>query len=204
MKFFAPLILFPVIAPEGVPPPGAVEYRSAVYTQAIYRLDERPRVDPTGIRHVDAKWHQSGGLAGIVGATSRKFRTLPEGKTVSSVLGGISVKNSFGYFQTELGIVRTYPDGTRFDDILIGRGGVFEHRVREKVAGSWKSRIVYTNNAYRPAGYVPLRQSCDSCHGEAGGGGFGVGLVPGSDGVLSDPLDWSLVRREWRTEADIR
>jgi hypothetical protein len=204
MRFFAPLILFPVAAPDGVPPPGAVEYRSAVYTQAIYRLDERPRIDPTGIRHFDAKWHQSGGLAGLTGATSRKFRTLPEGKSVASVLGGISVKNSFGFFQTELGIVRTYPDGTRFDDILIARGGVFEHRAREKVSGSWKSRVVYTNNADRPAGYVPLRQSCDSCHGESGSGGYGVGLVPGGDGVLSDPLDWSLVKREWRTEADVK
>jgi hypothetical protein len=203
MKFLAPLLVFPVVLPTGVPT-GAVEYRSAVYTQSVYRLDDRPRCDPVGIRHVDAKWHQSGGLAGLAGATSRKFRTLPAGKSVQTVIGGISVLNSFGYYQTEQGIVRTYPDGTRFDDVLSGPAGVFEHRVREKVNGVWKSRVLVAKPAFRPAGYVPLRQSCDSCHGDAGGGNYGVGLVPGGDGVLSDPLDWSLIRKEWRTEADIR
>jgi hypothetical protein len=197
------LILVPVVLPTGVPPT-AVEYRSAVYTQSVYRLDDRPRCDPVGVRHVDSKWHQSGGLAGIAGATSRKFRTLPPGKTVATMIGGISVLNSLGYYQTEQGIVRTYPDGTRFDDVLSGPAGVFEHRVRVKENGVWKSRVLVAKPAFRPAGYVPLRQSCDSCHGDAGSGNYSAGLVPGGDGVLSDPLDWSLIRREWRTEADIR
>ena len=201
------------VAVKDIVPPTAVEYRPAVYTQSIFKLAPSfnavavPTIRPVPIRDIPTKWHQSGGLAGVIGATSRKFRTLPTGKKVVHSVRLVPVGNDDknpASTQDEYAITRIYPDGTRFDDVLIARGGVFEHRVREKVSGSWKSRIVYTNNAYRPAGYVPLRQSCDSCHGEAGGGSYGVGLVPGGDGVLSDPLDWILVKREWKTEADVK
>jgi hypothetical protein len=212
MKFLAPLIVFPVVLPTGVPP-GAVEYRSAVYTQSIFKLapsfnaEGVPTVRPVLIRDIATKWHQSGGTEGVSGVASRKFRTLPPGKSVVHSVRLVPVGNdprNPASTQDEYAITRVYPDGTRFDDVLSGPAGVFEHRVRVKENGVWKSSVLVAKPANRPAGYVPLRQSCDSCHGDAGSGGYGVGLVPGGDGVLSDPLDWSLIRKEWRTEADIR
>jgi cytochrome c len=71
---------------------------------------------------------------------------------------------------------------------------MFEHRVRSKDSGRWYSRIEYVDEAARPDGYTGLKVSCASCHSEAGTGKYNDGLVPGGDTVLSDPLDWSLVR----------
>jgi hypothetical protein len=212
MEFLAPLLVFPVAVPTGVPP-GAVEYRSAVYTQSIFKLAPSinavavPTVRPVLIRDIATKWHQSGGTEGVRGVASRKFRTLPPGKSVVHSVRLVPVGNdpkNPASTQDEYAITRVYPDGTRFDDVLSGPRGMFEHRVREKVAGVWKSRVLVAKPAFRPAGYTPLRQSCDSCHGESGSGNYSAGLVPGGDGVLSDPLDWSLIRREWKSEADIR
>ena len=182
-------------------PVAAVEYTPARYTQSIFRLDERPTVRLVSITDLpDRKWLQSGGMEGVTGATSRKFKFIPDGKAVVTKAAGIQVKNSFGYYQTERGVVRSYPDGTRFDDVLSTAAGVFEHRVREKVEGRWQSRVEYRDVDARPAGYAGLKVGCATCHDESGSGGYGVGLVPGGDTVLSDPLDWRVLGSGWKAE----
>lgn len=180
--------------PPGLPA-GAVEYAPAATTQSVFRLNDVPTTSRVPIRLLpDTRWHQSGGMHGIRGVESKKYRTLPEGRGVIHTVSGIAVKNSFGNYQTELGVTRSYPDGTRFDDVLSHKGKVFEHRVREKQDGRWKSRVAYSDPAARPPLYFGLTRSCASCHDEAGTGGYAVGLVPGGDTVLSDPLDWSVWR----------
>lgn len=169
-------------------PAGAEEYTPAKWTQAIYRQDGRQIVEVVPVKRVAARWHQSGGMEGLV-HTSVKYRTVPRG-TVTK-LGPIQVKNSLGYYQTETGVVREYPDGARFDDVLSVGGTVFEHRVREKRDGEWRSRIAYSDASARPLGYAGLKQTCASCHDESGSGDYGAGLVPGGDTVLSDPIRFS-------------
>lgn len=173
-------------------PKGATKIPKAQYTQSIFVLDGRDVIEKVPIGKLESKWHQSGGIEGIQGVQSDKYRTLPRGKSVKHWLERIEVKNSFGHYQPNLAIVRAYPVGTRFDDILSYKGKVFEHRMRERIAAGWRSRVIYRDSKAYPPGYTGLKQSCSSCHGEAGSGEYGVGLVPGGDGALSDPLDWSI------------
>lgn len=176
-------------------PPGCESYQPARHTQSIYRLDSRPRIDRVSTDALEAKYRVSGGMVGVRGWRSAKFRLLPRAPRYRIAL--ISVKNSYGYMQEEQGIVREYADGTRFDDVLSSDAGVvFEHRVREKQGGRWTSSIAYKDESARPKGYAGLSVSCASCHGDAGSGGYAVGLVPGGDTVISDPMDWSLVAVE--------
>lgn len=186
------------VGEHGKPPAGAVEYKPAKYTQAIFR-DVTTGVDVAQLRLVpiadlEDKWQRSGGFSKDVKFTSRKFRS---GGDPKYSIQFIAVLNSFGHFQNEQGLTRVYPDGARFDDILSNADGVvFEHRVREKAEGRWKSRVAYKNADARPAGYNGLKATCASCHeGDAGPGtgGYGVGLVPGGDGVLSSPMEWKTV-----------
>jgi hypothetical protein len=172
-------------------PEGMVRYTPAKWTQEIAVTDGLDRITPVPIARLEAKWHVSGGMVGVQGWTSEKYKYVPPGGV--SWIGNILVKNSLGHLQPNRGILRHYPEGTRFDDVLSNaEGRVFEHRTREKVGGVWKSRVLYKNAAEWPRGYTGLRQSCASCHDEAGSGGYAVGLVPGGDGVLSDALDWTL------------
>lgn len=175
-------------------PKEAVEYKRDGYTQSIFRLNDRRTirwVKVTDLANTD--WHQSGGMKDIT-HTSKKFRTLPADTEMKHSLQFIAVLNSFGHYQNEVGISRTYPDGTRFDDVLYYKNRIFEHRVREKIKGEWKSKIVLSDPKLRPPGYEGLKQSCSSCHDLPGSGGYAEGLVPGGDGVFSDPLDWTLVK----------
>lgn len=179
----------PVAAPSG-----AREYKATVWTQNISVLDGYDRIAWARITDLEAKWHGSGGLVKLKGWRSDKYRYIPV-PGVKHWVGDIQVLNSLGYYQANRGILRSYPDGTRFDDVLTNTqtGKVFEHRTRTKVNGRWRSTVPYADGSQRPQGYEGLRQSCASCHNQAGSGGYAVGLVPGGDGVLSDPLDWSLV-----------
>jgi hypothetical protein len=174
-------------------PKGSEQYESAKYTQSIYVLNNRDTIEKVPIRNLEAKWRFSGGLADVDGWKSVKYRYVPGG-VESTWIGTIYVRNSFGDYQPNRGILRNYPDGTRFDDILTYKGKVFEHRCRDKVDGKWRSRVLYSRVENRPPGYGGLKQSCASCHEKSGSGEYGVGLVPGGDTVLSDPLDW----RVWR------
>lgn len=179
-------------------PKGAVKYKSDGWTQTIYILTDnagrRDRIDYAPISGLAIKWHQSGGMDGIKGFHSDKYRLLPSPAVYR--IDDIQVLNSFGYYQANRGIVRSYPSGTRFDDVLSYKGKVFEHRMREKVDGVWKSRTLFKDEKARPPGYTGLTVSCASCHDEAGTGGYAVGLVPGGDTVLSDPLDWDTADRK--------
>lgn len=170
------------------------EYTPATYTQSISKLNEYPNLRLVKISEMpDKRWQQSGGMDQIPRSsyTSRKFRSGPRPQYKVKL---VPVKNSFGYYQNELGLTRVYPDGARFDDVLYNANGVvFEHRVRYKEDGKWVSQIEYRDVAARPEGYTGLTVSCASCHNEAGTGGYAVGLVPGGDTVLSDPMDWGVV-----------
>lgn len=184
------------ISPEEMPE-GAVKFASAKDTQSIYVLTDANNqswniIDRFPINKLEDKWRVSGGMIGIKGWKSDKYYTPPKGKDVETWTEYVDVTNSFGYTQKNKAIVRKYPDGTRFDDILSVDGIVFEHRVRMKQEGAWRSSVVYEDKSSRPEGYNGLRQSCSSCHREAGTGKYASGLVPGGDTVLSHPLDWSV------------
>lgn len=187
-------------------PPGAVEYQPEQFTQALSRLNDVPRIRRVPIASLPNRdWHQSGGMLGVVGVKSWKYRTIPTGQTVVYQLAPVTVENGIrdprtgrSYTQQETGLTRTYPDGTRFDDVLYLGAWVFEHRVREKVDGRWKSKVVYTDRGHRPPGYTGLKQSCASCHDRPGEGlGYAAGNVPGADGSFSDPMLWSAARKPW-------
>lgn len=185
-------------APYDPAPPG-VKYQGARYTQSIFVLNDRDTIRPEAIKGMsDKRWHQPGGLEGVSGWTVERFRHLPPGTAVRAWVGNVSVKNGFTPTSTQQnrGILRSYPDGTRFDEVLRNAdGAVFEHRVREKRNGKWLSTVHFKDEAARPAGYHGLTVSCSSCHAEAGTGKYAEGLVPGGDTVLSDPLPWRVWTR---------
>lgn len=206
MKLFAlaatvaAVALFPSALPADtkyVPdqPAGAVKYRGANYTQSIFVLNDRDTILMVPITDLpDTRWHQPGGMEGITGYRTEKYKYVPEDRAVRKWVGNIFVKNSFGHFQPNRGLQRAYPDGTRFDEVFYNSksGEVFEHRVREKVSGKWKSEVRFRDETEYPTGYTGLKVTCSSCHAEAGTGGYAVGLVPGGDTILSDPLPWEL------------
>lgn len=172
-------------------PEKAVEFLSSPYTQEIAVTNGFDRISKVYRTGLEAKWQVSGGMVGIKGVTSKKY-ALVAPKSFHWI-DNIQVLNSLGYYQPNRGIVRKYGDGTRFDDVLYYQGKVFEHRVREKLDGRWKSTVIFRDHEARPAGYTGLKVTCASCHEEAGSGGYAAGLVPGGDTVISHPLDWSLV-----------
>ncbi len=167
-----------------------VEYKSTHWTQSIYNIGEETDRVPRTV--TEAKWHQSGGMLGIHGFTSTLYKT-PE--RPREWLGRIWVKHSKGNTgQYEVGMKRSYPDGTRFIDRLKNEvGDDFEVRLRFKENGLWRSKVIFSEHAKRPAGYDGLMQSCASCHDEAGTGIYGNGLVPGGDTIISDELPWHLL-----------
>lgn len=178
-------------------PPEAKRYEAATVTQRLAQV--RHVAGGPFVRHTDpvriadmanADWHQSGGMRGVSGFVSEKYKTHDAVSKYAPIL----VKNQFGNYQPEMGIVRTYPDGAQFDDVLSYNGKVFEHRVRRKENGEWSNSTVYREPANYPPGYAGLKQTCASCHNRAGTGDYGAdGLSPGGDTVFSDPLDWTVV-----------
>ena len=167
-----------------------VLYRPAQWTQEIATTNGAPRITPVHRFNLPRKWHQPGGMEGLTGWRSDLYKHVPEGWQ-RQWTDRLSVLNSFGNFQNELGWTRAYPDGTEFHDVLSNAetGEVFEHRLAEKKDGRWDRRVVYRNRAAHPVGYKGLQGlQCASCHQEAGTGGYGVALVPGADTVLSDPF----------------
>ncbi len=178
-------------------PKGAVKYEVAIYTQEIAITNGFDRITPVRRNRLKREWQMSGGMVDLahavaVGVKSDKYRYLPA--PPKTWVGNVAVVNQFGHVQYNRGIIREYVDGTRFDDILYYKGVLFEHRVREKVKGQWKSSILHTDEKARPPGYKGLGKSCASCHDQAGGGSYAEGLVPGGDTVISDPLDWNVTR----------
>lgn len=179
-------------------PNNAVVYTPTNITQSISILDERDTILPVPIKKLDDKrWHQPGGLDRVDHTlySSCVYRTVLNESRIRTWIGNIGVKNSFGYIQQNRGIIREYPIGTRFDEVLTNTqtNRVFEQRTREKSRDGWLSVVNYSDPESRPNGYTGLTVSCSSCHNSAGTGGYATGLVPGGDTVLSDPLDWSLL-----------
>lgn len=179
--------------PTSLPfPDGAVRYKPAKFTQAIYRLNDVPTIDRVPRSLLKAEWQVPGGMEGVEGWRSDLYRYVPAGWQ-RSWRALLPVVNSFGSVQHELGFTRSYPDGTFFVDALSNaKGEPFEIRMREKHNGKWESYVAWRNVAARPAGYHGLTRSCASCHNYTNGpgtGGYGVGLIPGGDTVFSDPFD---------------
>jgi hypothetical protein len=168
----------------------ATTFARAKYTQSIFKLNDAPTIWRVNRDRLESHWHQSGGMDGVARhlykSEIRKY--LPAAPVVEQRL--IGVLNSFGYYQNEYGWTRKYPNGTAFIDRLSNpkTGKDFEVRVREKKNGEWKSAVAFSDPSERPAGYHGLKQSCSFCHDQAGSGGYGVGLVPGGDTIISDPF----------------
>lgn len=148
-----------------VPAPPGERYESAKHTQSISVLNERDRIEAVPIADLsDRRWHQPGGMEGITGYTSERFRFIPEGQRVRTWIGNIEVENSIRngrlkldgspdhFRQFNRGLKREYPDGTRFDEVLrnADTGLVFEHRVRLKRGGKWLSEVIHKDVAARP------------------------------------------------------
>lgn len=178
---------------------GAEWFKGSKKTQMVYNTTSGwNHIEEVGVEHLDPKWQMSGGMVGLSGWRSDKFRLLPRGESVKTWTDYADVLNIYGVLQKNKKIIRSYPNGTRFDDILSDvHGKVFEHRVRTKGDdGRWRSEVIYEDKSVRPVGYTGLSVSCASCHREAGTGSYGVGLIPGGDTVISDPLDWSVWYKE--------
>lgn len=198
------------------PPPGAVKYAPGKYTQAISvnrGLDgiDRDVIERVPVAKLEEKWRVPGGMEGIPDVSSVKYRTLPEGEGVRYAVKPVEIVNGIKYVdrdgvereytQFNKAVVREYPDGTRFDEVLYYKGRAFEHRVRVKEGGRWRSSVAFRDKAARPPGYAGLTVTCASCHNLAGSGGYNAGLIPGGDGVFSDPIDfspWDEIRRTGR------
>ncbi len=174
--------------PESLPFPEEMQrYTPARYTQEIAVTDGRDRISRVPRRNLELKWQVPGGMEGVHGWRSDLYRYVPAAPQVW--VGNIAVWNGSN-FQQNRGWRRAYRDGTFFADVLSNdKGEVFEVRYREKEGGRWFNHVAFRNKAARPRGYVAIRTNqCASCHDQAGTGGYGTGLVPGGDGVLSDPF----------------
>lgn len=171
--------------PSSLPFPSEMKpYKRGKYTQSIYTTSGFTRhfIDPVPRFRLLAKWRQSGGMEGVSDFRSDLYRYFPS--EPEAWIGDIQVWNGSNY-QTNRGWKVLFPDGSKFMDVLSSRGTVFEVRQREKKEGKWTSLVAYEDVAARPKGYTGLTVSCNSCHSEAGSGSYGVGLIPGGDGVLS-------------------
>lgn len=181
-------------------PDGAVKYTPARFTQSIAVTNNRDTIDPVAIARLpDTRWHQSGGMLGVKGYRSDKYKYVPADWKVGEAVVNLPVWNGSNY-QNNRGLARSYPVGTEFHDVLVNEktGKVFSHRKRVKVslAGGpserWNSVKVHEDPAQYPAGFTGLKVTCQSCHNEAGQGNYAVGMNPGGDTVFSDPLPWQL------------
>lgn len=180
-------------------PAGMERFEPARSTQRLFRIDwggsPRDMIEPFSINLLPKKWHTSGGMEGITGVDSDKYRLLPRPPKVE--VGSTMVSSTAGP-QKQRALKRIYADGTRFDDVLSYHGKVFEHRMREKKDGKWSSKVIFTDKTNRPPGYTGLKMSCAECHDQAGTGAYNTGLIPGGDTVISDPLPWNLIIAQTR------
>lgn len=168
-------------------PKDAKRYHHAEYTQAIYILNDQRVIEPIHRSRLERKWQFPGGLDGADGWASDLYAYVPsEPRTYQDFM---PVKNSFGHYQNEIGWKREYPSGSWFADVLSRDGDIFEIRVREKQDGVWASYVAFRDAQKYPNGYRPVSsRQCAECHSQAGTGEYGVGLVSGSDTVISDPF----------------
>lgn len=161
---------------------GLKRYVPATMTQMTFN---KGVIQAVPIRKLEPKWHQSGGMEGIEGWRSDLYKFVPQ--AVDTKRSWVPVFNGSND-QLEHAFTRSYPDGTTFLDVLSTGDKVFEVRQARKDNGKWNRKVIHRDESAYPSGYTGLKQSCASCHDEAGTGGYAVGLVPGGDTVLSDPI----------------
>lgn len=133
---------------------------------------------------VGEKWLSPGGLEGVRGWRNVLLRS-PENRA-RYWLGPARPQE----WLSEIIHQRHYADGALFADVLIGKDDqIFEVRTAEKREGQWRRRVAYRNEEFFPVGYRPVALSkCAECHDQAGTGGYGVAMIPGGDGILSEPI----------------
>lgn len=168
-------------------------YKRAEYTQAIaHYSDGRLSIEKVPRSSLERKYQVPGGLEHATAWRSDIYRLA---KAPEQPLRPIPVLNSFGNYQHEQGYYRAWRDGSRFVDVLTNTatGRVFEVRVAIKGRdrpGEWHRFVDFRDVSQQPPGYRRVRSSeCRSCHDEAGSGKYGLGLVPGSDTVISHPFE---------------
>ena len=184
--------------PKGFDLGDMVRYKRAEFTQAMSRLGGYGRPNPrdpfdranwhieaVSRAKIDAKWRVSGGMEGIEGFRSDLYKNAVEPIDRMELL---PVTNSSGFIQHEQGHKRAWPDGAKFLDVLSAGGNVFEVRKREKIKGRWKSFVMFEDEKARPIGYKSITFSCNDCHSRAGEASYGLGAIPGADGVISFPF----------------
>ncbi len=165
---------------------GMIPYKRAKFTQSIVVENDRDKISKVSRNNLESKWHQSGGMLGLDFQSDVYLN--PIAATPDIWVGNIGVLNSDGFIQQNRGYKLLFHNDSKFMDVLSHNGKVFELRQREKTNGKWASSILFESAKHRPRGYVGLTVSCNSCHNQAGTGGYGSGLVPGGDGVLSYPI----------------
>ncbi len=189
----------PVPMPEGSRPYAPARVTQSVYVTTHLGLSGETLFHGDVIERVpvsDPKWRGAGGLLGVAGWTSRKYRLVPG--DVKQWVGPIEVENSFKEKQTNRAMLREYPSGAVFDELLLNADGkLFEHRRAEKKAGRWRFFVAHKDEAARPEGYAGLKVSCASCHSEVGQGKYAEGLVQGGDRIFSDPLPWEAMKAKY-------
>lgn len=174
--------------PKSLPKPSDLRrFTRAKYTQAIATTNNTPSIDLVHRSRLEAKWQVPGGLENSTGWRSDVYRMNVRVKTWRAYM---PVLNRFGYFQNEIGFTRNYEDGATFADVLSKDGKVFEVRYAVKRDGQWDRFVAFKDVAARPHGYVLLTsRQCVECHSQTGSGNYGVGMVPGGDTVISEPLE---------------
>lgn len=174
--------------PKSLPKPNELRrFTRAKYTQAIATTNNAPSIDLVHRSRLEAKWQVPGGLEGVSGWHSDVYRMRAKVKTWQTYM---PVLNRFGYFQNELGYTRSYEDGTTFADVLSKDGKVFEVRYAVKRDGHWDRFVAFKDVSARPSGYAPpTSKQCVECHSQTGSGNYGVGMVPGGDTIISEPLE---------------
>ena len=133
-----------------------------LYTMNNGRFKGRDMVE---LEDTSLKFAHSGGLKDFVGWTSVKGLALPKDKKILVWMENTDVRA----FALVPRWRWSFPEGTVAVDALFNSDGkIFEIRSQTKGKKDWTSKVVYKNPNNFPAGYKGLKQSCASCHDNAG------------------------------------
>jgi len=159
-------------------------YESAKMTQTTFRRWVG-YITPSSRLSLENKWIVPGHLDGVEGWSSRLYRK--RGIKATEFL--IRQDPNDGDSAVTWG--RSYPDGAEFVDVLRNEKGIlFEVRVASKQDGSWERYVAYRVREEVPTGYVkPRSADCRSCHSQAGRSEYAGAAIPGSDTVISEPIN---------------
>ena len=180
--------------PEDVDKPeGLVAYKPARFSQRLVILNGAP----------DNRWFDKY----TDDVTSNSFAENPNKKSPWAVPGGldnatgwesilaVSMPDKVYTYRDNVPVMSagrdlpklrwTFPEGTKFVDLLAKDGKVFELRTRTKIKGQWVSRVEYSDKGARPNGYHGLNKACIECHEHAGASHqYGI-TIRGDDGAFS-------------------